>query len=99
MTESPAGKELCKEQIRRIAGVMARWQTNGHTFHPRGETSKEGQSVIYRHFAKMLHSCEPNCTRDICADTGCIAVRTISPVKAGDVLSIDYMGRNQDFLV
>lgn len=98
MIGSDEAQELRDGQAARIAGVLARWQANGHAFRPRGEETKEGHSALYRRFSRLLHSCEPNCCRSLCAETGRITVQALRPLRPGEPLAIDYEAKDPNFL-
>merc|ERR1719343_1361831 len=90
------------EQTTVIAGVLARWQSNGHLFPLRGHI-REGNvrdnslSALYCYLAKLNHSCEPNTRFDVDAGTGRMVVYALRAIKAGEELTSDYIGHGPTF--
>eukprot|EP00933_Yihiella_yeosuensis_P083205 TRINITY_DN9739_c2_g1_i1.p1 TRINITY_DN9739_c2_g1~~TRINITY_DN9739_c2_g1_i1.p1 ORF type:complete len:361 (+),score=32.75 TRINITY_DN9739_c2_g1_i1:155-1084(+) len=72
-----------------IAGVLARWQTNCHG------VSGNQRAVLFRYASKIAHSCKPNCVCLI-SESGCLRLRTIRPIAAGDLLTTNYVGGGDD---
>merc|ERR1711879_41577 len=91
MLQSPELKPKVDAEVRRIAIVLAKWQTNGHSFGKRADDCADW-SALYHFGSKMLHSCEPNCERSVCPDTGRLIVSASRAIGKGEHLTIDYMG-------
>ena len=85
-----ASAKLCAQQERRIARVLGSWEANGHQFPARG--IKQHVAAVYHLGTKLLHSCEPNCTRHISPETGRIEVRASRALQRDQLLTIDYTG-------
>merc|ERR1719224_303213 len=66
--------EFVKEEYERIAGVLARWQTNSHNF---AICTQMDQSVLFRFTSRMQHSCDPNVLLCIDSDTGTCVTKTL----------------------
>lgn len=85
----PAMKQSLPSELRRIATVFAKWQTNGHSFWYHGCT--ESKSALYHLGSKILHSCDPNCKFKISPETGNLIVEAIRGIRKGEELTLDYM--------
>lgn len=92
MFNRPDFKAKVDAEAKRIATVLARWQTNGQSFRPQGCDDRDGQSALYRFGSKMLHSCEANCKRIVSEDSGKLVVRSKCAIRQGEQLTIDFMG-------
>jgi len=88
LLKNPAFKKQSEGEIAKIASVLARWQTNGHA----ASDAMDDASLLFRFASKMLHSCEPNCARMVCARSGRMIVRAKCDIPQGESLTIDYMG-------
>lgn len=85
--------DFVEEESMRIAGVLARWNSNSHDF----ATCGQDQSCLFQYCAKMNHSCDPNITLQIDKDTGTCIARASKPIQAGEELFISYMGESPKF--
>jgi len=84
------------EAVSRLAGALARWQSNSLNV---SINFSDSQSALYRFACKANHSCEPNCVTVFDMDTGCMILRTRRRVQRGEQLTINYMGADPDFAV
>lgn len=93
-------------EVRKIATVLAKWQTNGFAFRcfdgaeeaSTAEQGQKGQSALYHYCSKMLHSCEPNCVRKVDEESGVLRVRTCRDIGKNERLTIDYVEGQLDGL-
>lgn len=85
--------DFVEEEAHRIAGVLARWQTNSHSF----DTTVHDQSSLFRFAGKMQHSCEPNCILTVDSCTGWVVYKTLRNISSGEQLTNDYMGGDPTF--
>jgi len=98
---SKQGKEFIASEAERIAGVLARWQSNSHAFPLRGSNDVaqgDAVSALFRFGSKMLHSCEPNCVCTVDPDVGVMSVRALRDIKAGELITNSYMGNKAEFM-
>lgn len=93
---SPEGKPAAKQEVWKIATVLAKWKSNAHAFTA-GTAGVEPYSALYRFASKGNHSCQPNCGAEIDVDTGCMIFRTQKKIKAGDHLTASYMSEDSEF--
>jgi hypothetical protein len=86
--------ELLDEQRAEVAHVLASWLSNAHdlTFDGGLFGVREETVVLYHLGSKLLHSCEPNCVRDVNLDTGEISIIAWRYLDAGELLTLDYTG-------
>lgn len=90
------------EHTSMIAGVLARWQSNGHHFplrghHREGLVCDNSLSALYYYVAKLNHSCDPNTRLDVDSGTGRLIVYATRPIKVGEELTVDYIGHGPKF--
>eukprot|EP00441_Pelagodinium_beii_P035638 CAMPEP_0197645080 /NCGR_PEP_ID=MMETSP1338-20131121/17846_1 /TAXON_ID=43686 ORGANISM="Pelagodinium beii, Strain RCC1491" /NCGR_SAMPLE_ID=MMETSP1338 /ASSEMBLY_ACC=CAM_ASM_000754 /LENGTH=346 /DNA_ID=CAMNT_0043218573 /DNA_START=26 /DNA_END=1066 /DNA_ORIENTATION=+ len=80
----------------RLAGILARWQSNSLNV---SISFGESQSALYRFACKANHSCDANCVTVFDMGTGCMILRTRRRIQRGEQLTINYFGADPDFAV
>eukprot|EP00928_Gymnodinium_smaydae_P075086 TRINITY_DN58102_c0_g1_i1.p1 TRINITY_DN58102_c0_g1~~TRINITY_DN58102_c0_g1_i1.p1 ORF type:complete len:239 (+),score=34.35 TRINITY_DN58102_c0_g1_i1:29-718(+) len=95
--ETPEGRAQMDADVRVVAAVLARWETNGHAIRPLSEGGEQGPSALYRFSSRLLHSCDANCVRVVLQDTAEIRIFAARSIRKGEILSIDYMGGDPEF--
>jgi len=83
---APSPPEAAKQaEVRRIATLLARWQTNQH------ELGSEHRRALYWLAPKVAHSCDPNVGWEDPDSSGRVELRCLRPVEAGEVLGVNYL--------
>lgn len=91
MKQSARRNGMFEREARRIATVLARWQTNQH------ELGGHSRRALYWLAPKVAHSCGPNVGwEDPDPDTGLVELRALRFIDEGEVLGVNYM--QADFL-
>lgn len=90
-----AGKSFLDSQVRRIAGVLARWQSNCHTLTLPG--SQEKHSALYRYVSKANHSCDANCSTTLDKSTGNMILKAKRQIVPGEQLTANYLSADPKF--
>ncbi|CAE8591950.1 unnamed protein product [Polarella glacialis] len=93
---SPASEALGLEEVRQVADVLAKWQSNSLSVN--AVSLEQHQSALFRFACKANHSCDANCATVFDMNTGCMIFRTKRPIKRGEQLTISYFGRDPDFI-
>lgn len=86
-------ENLRAPEVKRVATIFARWQTNQHEFPSIRATQRR---ALYWIAPKVAHSCDPNVGWEDPSEQGVVELRALQNIQVGEVLGVNYM--DQGFL-